>query len=120
MALVEGRLKPLRWHFVDPSPRDAAPTAGKATRLFSEIVPLPLLLQDETQVQMVHGLLRSQSRGSLGIYADLLQHCVSYLQRLLSYVRQGYGSSFTVESDRRLVDDLLQMRQRMEGVITSF
>jgi hypothetical protein len=122
MALVDGRMKPLVWHFVDPAVRDAMPDSSGdgGFLLFKEIVPLPLLPQDEAQVQAVQSLLRGQSRGSLGIYKDLLQHCTSYLQRLLSYVRHGYGSSYTVESDRRLVEDMLQLRQRVEGVITSF
>ena len=65
-------------------------------------------------------LLDQQPGSSTAIYADILQHCSSYLQRLLAYVQQGYGSSYTADTDRRLVNDMRGIVRRIEAICTAF
>jgi hypothetical protein len=129
LVLLEERMKPLVWHFVDPTlqhQRDnslgegGSPLSSPSSVLFRELVPLPLLPTADQHAQSALRLLSSQSKSGATLYRDLLQHAASYLKRLLAYVRQGYGSSFTADTDRRLVDDMLQIVGRIESLSTAF
>jgi hypothetical protein len=129
LVLLEERMKPLVWHFVDPTlqhQRDnshgegGSPPSSSSSVLFRELVPLPFLPAADQHAQSALRLLSSQSRSGAALYRDLLQHAASYLKRLLAYVRQGYGSSFTADTDRRLVDDMLQIVGRIESLSTAF
>ncbi len=122
LALVEDQMKPLCWSFLDL-------TRGKifdennpdlGVNLLQVVVTLPLLPANEDQSSRVMALLDQQPGSSTAIYADILQHCSSYLQRLLAYVQQGYGSSYTADTDRRLVNDMRGIVRRIEAICTAF
>ena len=122
LALVEGKMKPLCWSFLDPTRGlifdENNPEVG--VNLFQVVVTLPLLPASEDQARQVLTLLSQQPGSSTAIYEDILQHCSSYLQRLLAYVQQGYGSSYTADTDRRLVDDMRGIVGRIEAISTVF
>ena len=115
-------MKPSCWSFLDHTRGkifdESKPDLG--VNLFQIVDTLPLLPANVDQVRRILALLSQQPSSSTKIYEDILQHCSSYLQRLLAYVQQGYGSSYTTDTDRRLVDDMRGIIGRIETICTAF